>query len=77
MRSYSYVKMMVDGKETSSLDIYREWNTFTIYEYDECVFRGSYGEAIQFIENWKSNKSQIQKFLETSGHSVRYEQTIK
>lgn len=77
MRSYSYVKMMVDGKETSSLDIYRECNTFTIYEYNECVFRGSYGEAIQFIENWKEKKQPLRTFLEEAGHFITYEQSIR
>ena len=77
MRSYSYVKMVVDGNTTSSLDIYREHNIFSVFEYDMNVFSGSYTGTMQFIENWKEKKQPLRTFLEEAGHFVTYEQSIR
>ena len=77
MRSHSYVKMVVDGKATSSLDIYREHNTFSVFEYDMNVFKGNYTGTIQFIESWKEKNQSLRVFLEEAGHSVTYEQSIR
>ena len=76
MRTYSYVRMLVDGVETSSLEIYREHNTFFVYEYDENVFRGSYINVIEYIDRWKRMKDGIIEMLESVGKRVKFEQTI-
>ena len=77
MRTYSYVKMVVDGKATSELDVYRQHNTFEIYEHDINVFSGSYSGAIQYIEGWKEKAQELRNLLEAAGHFVTYEQTIR
>ena len=73
MRTYRAVKMLVDGKETSTLDIYREHNTFHIFEYDENVFCGGYLGVVDYIETWKEKKQPLKDFLEASGHAVEFQ----
>jgi len=77
MRSYSYAKMIVDGKATKELEIFREVNTFHVYEHDINVFTGSFFGTIDFIEEWKAKAEPLKNFLEASGHKVTFEQTIK
>lgn len=76
MRTYSYARMIVDGRPTSELEIFREGNTFSAYEYGENVFTGSYSKVMAFIEGWKAKHSELVKFLEATGSAVSYEQTI-
>lgn len=77
MRSYSYVKMIVDGKSTSDLEIFKENNMFSVYEYGENVLTGSYLNVIAFIDEWKKKHNELVKYLEATGSTVSYEQTIK
>lgn len=77
MRSYSYVKMLVDGKETATLDIIRIGNTFSVYEYDATVFVGSHCQVVDFINKWIDAKSDMREYLETAGHTVEFIQLIK
>lgn len=77
MRSYSYAKMLVDGKETSTLDIIRISNTFHVYEYDASVFVGSHLQVVEYINKWIAEKSDLRAFLETAGHTVDFIQSIK
>ena len=76
MKSYSFARMIVDGKETAILDIYREWNTFTIYNNDVCVYRGSWIGTAKYIEDWKLKWRGVYEFLEQNGHFVSFEQNI-
>lgn len=77
MRTYSYIKMIVDGKPTSELEVFKEGNTFSVFEYDENVFTGSYSKVIAFIDGWKKKHNELVKYLESIGSTVGYEQTIK
>ena len=77
MRTYSYVKMLVDGKETATLDIIRIGNTFSVYEYDVVVFVGSHGQVVDYINKWIDAKEDIRNYLETAGHTVDFIQLIK
>lgn len=76
MRTYTSAVMKVDGNETAKLDIFREHNTFSIYEHDMNVFSGSYTGAKNFIEDWKMKLNDIKMFLEESNHTVEFESTI-
>lgn len=77
MRTYAYAIMLVDNHVTACLDIWRESNTFHIYEHDANVFNGSHSDTIDFIKEWEIKKSDIKKFLETKGHEVKFEQSIR
>ena len=77
MRTYSYVKMIVDGKETAKLDIYAEHNVFQIFDNSGNVFSGSHHGAMEYIESWKMRLNDIRTYLETAGKFVSFEQTIK
>ena len=77
MRSYSYCRMIVDGNETASLDIYREHNTFSIYEHDENVFSGGYTGTMAYIEAWKKKWHNVKEYLEAGGHVTAWKQTIR
>lgn len=76
MRTYSYVALVVDGKETSKLEVYGEHNNFNIFEYDENVFSGGYNRAMEFINAWKDKQSNIKEWLESIGMTATFEQTI-
>lgn len=76
MRTASEVKMMVNGNVTSSLDIIREHNTFTIYEYDETVFRGGYSKTKEYIEAWKERHAALAELLREAGNKVEFSQNI-
>lgn len=76
MKSYSYAQMLVNGKETAKLDIYREHNTFSVFEHDMNVFSGSWGETVSFIDAWKAKWGNLAKCLEETGAEVKFEQTI-
>lgn len=77
MKTYSNVKMVVDGKDTAELEIWREHNIFRIFEYGDNVFAGGYTNAIEYIEDWKQKKRELRDFLEATGHAVTFEQTIR
>ncbi len=76
MRTYSYVRMVVDGRPTQELEIFREGNTFSVFEFDANVFTGSHSKVEEFIEGWKRKHNELVKFLEATGSTVNYEQTI-
>ncbi len=77
MRSYSYVRMIVNGKVTEELDIYKEHNVFDIYHYDDNVFSGSYTGAIRYVNEWKNKYTVLKDLLEASGLNVKFEQSIR
>lgn len=77
MRTYSYVKMIVDGNETVKLDIWSRGNIFSVFERGSNVFEGSFSKTVAFIEDWKRGYDEIKGFLESAGHRVSFEQTIK
>ena len=77
MKSYSYVAMCVDGKQTSTIEIWREGNIFRAYEYDEAVYAGGWLGLMEYIKKWKESKTALKKYLEeTIGAAVTFEQTI-
>lgn len=77
MKSYSFVKMFVDGKETATLDIYKEHNVFHVFEYDENVYDGDYTGVMIFIDNWKQKHQPLVDYIKSKGEEVHYEQSIK
>lgn len=80
MWSYCYVKVMTDNDERGLLDIWRECNTFHVYEYGNNVFTGSYCKTIEFINNWKDRKNTLIEGLRNLGMNIgpaRFEQTIR
>lgn len=76
MKSYSYVALVIDGRETNKLDIFKEHNTFSVYEYDENVLTGGYLKVMEFINKWKEKNENIKQLFEASGSTVEFKQTI-
>lgn len=76
MRTYSFVKLMVDGKQTTALEIYGQHNVFHIYHLDENVFTGSWIRAKDFVDAWKRNLEDLVNFLKANGHEVKFEENF-
>jgi len=76
MRTYSSIALVVDGKETSKLEMWKEHNIYSAYEYDENVFVGGYSKMMEFIEGWKKKNQGIKMMLEAAGHSAEFAQTF-
>ena len=77
MKTYSYVRMLVDGNETKKLDVFHEGNAFHVYEHDENVFTGSWIGTIEYINAWKANAEPLVEHLKSIGCTVEFDQTIK
>lgn len=76
MRTYVYAKMVVNGKDTSKLDIYQIYNDFHVYEHDENIFTGGWLSTVKFIEDWKEKQSDLVEKLKSFGMEVHFEQNI-
>ena len=76
MRRYRFVNLIVNGNKTASLDIYAENNMFTVFQYDECVFQGSYSETVNYINQWKAAKQELVNYINSTGQECHYDQNI-
>lgn len=76
MKAYSFAGYIIDGKESFHLDIYKEHNTFTVYEHDVCVFRGAYSSVVDFINEWHEKQKPLVDMFASKGLSVEYKQGI-
>ena len=78
MRTHSYVKQFIDGKNVATLDVYRDHNTFRAYIDDENVYDGSYSGLVDYINKWKDHERSIADGFHRLGLKVEltFEQTI-
>ena len=76
MKTHSFTGYIIDGKEALHLDIYKEYNTFTVYENDECVFRGDYSKTVDFINKWHKAHKALMDMFTAKGLKVEYKQSI-
>lgn len=77
MQTYSYAKLVVNGKDTDTLDIFRDGNRFAIYDYEQCIYDGfSAREVITIIDAWKKRHSSLVEYLQNNGWEVHFEQTL-
>lgn len=77
MRTHSYCRMIVDGRATAELEVFRENNAFHVFEHDENVFSGGYTGALEFIKAWMAKWQDMMELLKESGHAATWEQTIR
>ena len=78
MRTYSYVKELINGKEAETIDIYREHNVFLAYLNDENIYSGSRSGLMEVIEGWKKAEIMRAEAFRNLGYKfdVEFRQTI-
>lgn len=73
MRTYSAIKMIVNGNATAHLDIWHEHNTFHVFEDGSNVFEGGWSATKEFTDSWIQKYEPLADTFRKAGMQVDFE----